>query len=165
MNKIYLTLIILIFFGCGPGEPQSITSSDSVSSITIPGNWDTNLPLNAEACIEVGNMFAEQYVAVITESKSDFPAGTTLKDYSEETRGFTISASNGSPTSPKSVNINGMPGLRVEIKGIIDGLPIIYFHVSVEGTNHFHQVIAWTLTDLEDENRDVLNSVIRSFKE
>ena len=165
MNKIYLTLITLTFLGCGPGEPQSITSSDSVSSITIPGNWDTNLPLNFIASIEVGNMYDEQYLVVITEPKRDFPTGTTLKEYSEKTRGFTVSASNGSATEPKSVNINGMPAIRVEIRGSVDGISVIYFHVSVEGANHFHQVIAWTMTEFEDENRDILDSVIRSFKE
>ena len=58
-----------------------------------------------------------------------------------------------------------MDAIRIELKGKMEGIDVFYFLVCVEGENHFHQVSAWTLLDLERKNRPILEDVIKTFKE
>ena len=161
-------------------EPQQIRATHSVGEITAPVGW-IRTDLNDAADIEIRHGTEELYLLVLTEPKSDFPLSYSLEDYSQHTRDLFIRSLISKMESPaEKITINGMDALQVEIRGTSSLTENVYtggkltmgveieqlmLHVSVSGKNHFHQILAWTLLDLEEENRAILESTIRTFKE
>ena len=61
--------------------------------------------------------------------------------------------------------VDGNEAVQYEIQGTVDKIKVAYLHVTVEGKDHFHQVLAWTLLSMLEKNRPMLESVIDSFQE
>lgn len=113
---------------------------------------------------------------VISEPKLDFaaeipvnpnPDGSySLDDYSTLVIGAMTSPDVGlTNTGKTSVTINGMPALRYNLEGRIDGVNVRYLATMVEGKDHFHQVHGWTLRSREEANVPKLLTVVDSFQE
>lgn len=58
-----------------------------------------------------------------------------------------------------------MPAYRFTVRGPVDGHAVVFIGVVIEGKRHFHQILFWTLQDLETKHTPKLESVIQSFRE
>jgi hypothetical protein len=74
--------------------------------------------------------------------------------------GILDSVENGRVNSgPMNLTIGGRHAVQVELEGAADGVRIVYVHTSIEGSEGFVEVIAWTLPSLIDETRSLLQSI------
>lgn len=171
-SSIVLILMPIVAGGCGFEIPtggsdgtEVAKSIDGKFQVTMPTGWSVQSELNDAADIQVANPFKEGYLVVLSESKADFEK-PTMEWHSETTRtGVLESLTDGQVTvGPKSLDINGKPAVQYEIRGMTDGLKVIYLHTTVDTGDHLHQILAWTLTSYYDDNRPILDSVINSFK-
>ncbi len=74
-----------------------------------------------------------------------------LDDYEGETR-------LGTPS------IDGKPAVQYEIRGRVDGVPVVYLHTTVQGTDNYYQVVGWTRADGYEENKATLKAIAESFR-
>jgi hypothetical protein len=142
------------------------TTSDGLAMITGAAGWRI-LELNSEdATLSVGNLFAEEYLIVISEAKSIFEPGFGLTDFAEVASEQTIDSIEGAiVTELVAKTVNGMPAFEREISGEIEGIDITYFNTYLEGGSHFHQVLTWTLTKRKEKTMPNLKAAAASFRE
>ena len=125
---------------------KMFTTDDGLVSIdgqTFWTNVDTGSP---DASLEIGNLLREEYLLIITEPKSDFPQDFGLLDYANLV-GETMADTLEDPPAIELSNtqINGMNAYQHEMRGKSDGLDIVWWNTYLEGTDHYYQVISWTL--------------------
>ena len=164
MRYTVFIIMAVALAGCSK-PPKQVKSSAAVGEITAPGHWQETTILNDEANIQVCNKRKEQYLIVLTEPKSDFQLIMSLEEFSNLTRQGLVDAYRGKATQPQQTKINGRDAIQSEIRGTVDGVGVFYLHVCVEGEKHFHQILAWTTSALENQNRSILESAIKTFKE
>lgn len=146
-------------------------TSDGVAALQLPKNWTplVGAMANPEASLQMGNLFAETYVLVISETKeeiSDVMGAATLDEYSDLIINNMVASNPGFSGTPKvSTPLNGMPAYHFKVRGTIEGNRVVFIGAVLEGEEHFHQVLCWTLQDLEAKNTAKLESVIQSFRE
>ncbi|MBL8891433.1 MAG: hypothetical protein JNL67_15750 [Planctomycetaceae bacterium] len=122
-------------------------TNDGVASLKLPKNWMalTGPMANPEASLQMGNMFAETYALVLSETKeeiSDLMGDATLDEYSDLIINNMRTSNPGFTGTPKvSTPLNGMPAYHFQVRGSIDGNPVVFFGVVIEGRSHFHQVL------------------------
>ena len=144
---------------------------DGVASLQLPKNWTplTGAHANPEASLQMGNLFAETYALVLSETKvevSSVMGDATLDEYSDLIINNMVASTPGFSGTPKVLTpLNGMPAYHFQVRGTIEGNPVVFFGVVIEGKQHFHQVLCWTLRDRETTNKAKLDSVIQSFRE
>jgi len=63
------------------------------------------------------------------------------------------------------LDIGGNPALRYRLTGSVDGLNIVYWHITIETENHYHQMLMWSLKSKFAQNQDDFESVLQSFAE
>jgi hypothetical protein len=147
-------------------EPQVVTATDGQSQLTVPGTWSNQKDLNDNASIQTGNLLAEQYTIVISESKKDFTSKMTLNDYSDIIRkSAKQTLTDAVLTENKSLTINGYPAVQFEVDGSVSNIRAKWLYTLVDATKNFHQVLAWSSASKYDKNKPVFVDVINSFKE
>ncbi len=152
-------------------------TNDGVASLQLPKNWTplTGSDANPEASLQMGNLFAETYALVLSETKAEvsmalgdtFEEGeTSLDQYSDLIINNMVATNPGFSSTPKvSTSLNGMPAYRFTVRGAVDGNPVVFIGVVIEGKRHYHQVLCWTLQAREAKNMAKLEGVIQSFRE
>lgn len=146
-------------------------TSDGVASLQLPKNWTplVGAHANPEASLQMGNLFAETYALVLSETKveiSDVMGDASLDEYADLIINNMVATNPGFSSPPKvATTVNGMPAYRFTVRGAIDGNAVVFMGVVLEGQQHYHQVLCWTLQDLEVKNTPKLESVIQSFRE
>ncbi|MEQ1906644.1 MAG: hypothetical protein ABL888_20835 [Pirellulaceae bacterium] len=142
-----------------------LASRDGISTISVPSNWQKDFVENPEATIIAGNKFSENYVVVITEPK-DQSDNMTLDGYANLiVNNMKSSLAYFSPGNMTNTTINGMPAIDIQIGSMVESVQIVYFISFVEGKEHFHQVVTWTLPQRHRKNQPLLDKVRKSFRE
>ncbi len=145
---------------------RDFNTSDGLAVVTGGSGW-TNLDLDAEdATLSIGNLFAEEYLIVISEEKSAFDSDFGVKDFADVAVEQTVNLLEGAIVKePIATTVNGLPGYVREISGEIEGIDITYFNTYVEGRTHFHQILTWTLTRKKGKALPKLQAAAESFRE
>ena len=167
-----LVLLTLLCGGCGEhgvfgvSEPTTIVSSDGKSKLVVPEGFRSDDSLHDDAELEVSNIWEENYLVVLTESKLDFD-DITVDEHSELTLGILLDSLGNARVEkgPKELEIHGRRALQYEVRGSIDGLRVVYLHTTVNGEDSFHQIVAWTLPSKFKENGPKMRKMIESFEE
>jgi len=166
---ITLVLLVCVVAGCAQlqklAKPTVLKSPDGKFQLSVPGGWSENPALNDQADIKAANKIEEVYVIVITESKADFAGDMSLDEFTRITRdGLIANLESPDATVPRAVTVNGNSARAYDIQGAVKKVNLAYLVTTVETTDHFHQVITWTLQSLKDKNQKVLQEVIDSFR-
>ncbi len=141
---------------------KSVTSNDGWVRLQIPGSWNDLPELGADASLKVGNKFAEQYLMIFTDPKSDFRG--TLDSFSQLTTKRMLSKlGDASASAPTSLTINGFRAVRVRMEGTANSVRVVYLHTSVETPDGFHQILQWTLPSREKTAFPVFEEVASTF--
>lgn len=146
--------------------PRQFTTTDGLASVEGPGTW-SHLDMDSpEATLKVGNMVAEEYLIVISEPKADFPEGFGLPEYTEIVSNQIFeNFDDATAEDAVRLEISGRPAFRRELKGKSDGIGIFYIVHAVEGEEHYHQILTWTLLERGDAKREKLQAAADSFRE
>lgn len=144
-------------------EWTSVDAELGPGRISIPTGW-ASVALNEQADLQVGHETADCYLMVFTESRADLDPGFTLAEYSAVTREGLTGGDEVAETSPHGFRIDGRAALQVEIR-FEDEPEVVYLHTVVEGEDHFHQLMAWTVATGFERNRAAIDAVIESFRE
>jgi hypothetical protein len=141
-----------------------VLASDEKTQVTVPESW-TDLELNDNAEIEVGNEEDEAYLIVLNELKEDL-YGWNLDKHSRVTLGSLLATlSFPTVTGPKTIKVGTSPAVQYEVKGAMQGRNIIYIHTTVDGPKYFSQILAWTLPSKADTTKPKLLEAVNTFRE
>ena len=168
-SGIGLTIMILVFAGilsCDllPGEPKKVEFLDQSFAVEMPASWSLRSDLNDVADLQMGNSFKEAYAIIISENKMDFDE-MTLQDHSDLTRSVIgQNLKNYHESDQEILDIGGNQALRYRLTGSVDGLNIVYWHVTIETENHYHQMLMWSLKSKFAQNQDDFEAVLQSFE-
>ncbi len=166
---VILTLtIIWVLAACDylPGSrPKKVEFLDQSFSVVMPASWSIRSDLNGVADLQMGNLFKEAYTIVISENKADFE-DLTMAEHSEITRSMIKEGiKNCVESEPELLEIGGNRAVRYQLTGSVDGLNLIYWHVTIETSQHYHQMLLWSLKSKFTKNQADFDSVIQSFEE
>lgn len=147
------------------GKPKKVEFLDQSFSVVMPATWSLRSDLNSVADLQMGNLFKEAYTIVISENKMDFE-DMTMEEHSEITRSMIKQGiKNCVESEPEILDIGVNRALRYQLTGSVDGLNLIYWHVTIETEDHYHQMLLWSLKSKFSNNEDDFDSVIQSFEE
>lgn len=150
--------------GFSSKNTTTLVVPNSKLTLDVPSNWKNIDDLNDVADLEMGNLFQEQYLIVISEPKSDFDGNLT--DYSDlTTKAMIDSIENSTTSAPVSLTVNGMPAIQHEFSGSVARTKIAYLHTSIEGGEHLYQIISWTTPSRKSTSFKVFQDVVNSAKE
>ena len=144
-------------------ERKEIVSDDGKIKVTVPGTW-TKLPeLNKQASLQVGNKSKEVHLIVITDTKTDLDNLTLEKRHQQTCDRMLQKMKNASATQPVSLTIDGHPALQDELTGTEKGTNVVFLHTTVDDSDHFQQILAWTLKSRWQEQAQLMREVTASF--
>ncbi|MEL7332536.1 MAG: hypothetical protein AAFN12_09805 [Cyanobacteria bacterium J06560_2] len=168
--------------GCFSGSSDEVETTDTIAQplegpsrlenkqtnvkITVPEDWikaDTSLRNSAD--IYARYPAQELYASVLSES-SEVLDLFSLEDNATKYRWLIeseMSAYDGATKTSLSA-IQGKPAIQYEMKGQVDGVPVVYLHTTIEGDGRYYQVVGWTTAERYDENKQTLQNIISSFE-
>ncbi len=170
-------LILFISLGCNLANqitkeiektqaPKILTATNNKFQLTVPGSWQTRTDLHETAELQAGNLLAEQYAVVITQSKEDFTDDISLDEYSDLLMNSTkTNVSDITFSEISKIEINGLPANQYEANGSADKIKIKWIFTVIKTTNNFYQVVTWTSPSRFVQNKNILLDVAKSFKE
>ena len=165
LRAALVAMLVSVAFGAwGAGPTKVMVASDNGSQVTVPDGW-TELELNENAEIQVGNEKDEAYLIVLNEIKEDL-YGWNIEKHSRVTLGNLVSTlAFPTVTGPKSIKVGGSPAVQYEVRGAMEGQNIVYIHTTVDGPKYFSQILAWTLPSRADTVKPQLLEAVASFRE
>ncbi|HEY9645942.1 MAG TPA: hypothetical protein V6C88_06215 [Chroococcidiopsis sp.] len=145
----------------------AVVSPDGDMQITVPEGWKEDRQLNDQAQLQAANLDKELYLIVLSEAKADLPTDMNLVRHSEITRSIVVeNLSNAEVTGPTAVTrVGDYPAVQYEIRGTLKDINVLYVHTTVETGDRFNQILAWTLPDNYNSNKEELQRTIASFRE
>src|SRR5436190_7794994 len=145
-------------------ERKEIASDDGRLKVTVPGLWTKLLELNKQASLQVGNKSNETYLIVITDTKADLDNFALEKHHQQTCDRMLQKMKNVSGTQPVSLTIDGHPALQAELTGTEKGTNVVFLHTTVDDSDHFQQILAWTLKSRWQKQNQLLHEVTGSFR-
>jgi hypothetical protein len=166
--RIQLTLMVVFFslVACDflSDKPKKIEFSDNSFAVIMPASWSLRSDLNAGADLQMGNSYKEAYVIIISDNKMDLD-DLSLEEHSDRTRPFIKEGlKNCRESGPEYMNNGSFPILRYRLTGSFKGVNVIYWHVTLETEEHYHQIVLWSLKSKFSQNEADFNAVIQSFE-
>lgn len=145
----------------------------------IPNFMKATSGLNADASMQFQNIYKETYLAVIEEPKQEFIE--TFKEMGEYNDSASPAAnyqsiqmgyfSEGMEVTrmgtPQKMRINGLDAEQVEFVGKVPSIEfeIFYLMTFVEGKDNLYWIMDWTLSENEEEYKEIFKAMTSSFKE
>ncbi len=125
---------------------STFLTEDGLAALSSPSHdWDmVDLPV-PDASLTLGNVAAQEYLAVIAQPKSDFADGFTVRNYAAAVEQKLAGALDDSKATPLAqTQINGLSAIRSELSGKFDSAEAEYLNTYIEGRDHFYQIRSWT---------------------
>lgn len=134
--------------------------------LTVPNSWETVTSLRPDADLYAANDAEDLYVMVLAEPQDNVLAQFSVADNaSQYRRMLTRQLDAYRDQAPTAVtSINGLEAIQYEIRGEVDGIPVVYLHTTVQGRQNYYQVIGWTRADQYSDRKAALQEVIGSFR-
>lgn len=144
-------------------EKQEVASDDGKIKVTVSGMW-TKLPeLNKQATLQVGYKSKEMYLIVITDAKTAV-GDLTLEQHHQLTRDRMLQKlKNASTSEPVALTIDSHPAMQDELRGTKDGTNVVFLHTTVDDSDHFQQILAWTPKSRWQQQNELLREITGSF--
>lgn len=154
------------------GNNESVTvasdleNSETQVKITVPADWtvvrdETRQSADIQAVYQPRNLYAK----VLSESASGLNI-FDLENNSEQYRWLIQQELDKFERETRTglTSLNGKQAVQYEIRGIVDGTPVVYLHTTVQGAEDYYQVVGWTTQSSYQENKKTLQQVIESFR-
>ena len=159
-------LTTLVIAGCsGKGGDAMIKSAEGDIQLTVGADWKTDLKLNPNAKLSAGNPGKEQYVIVVTNSKSDMSDGATLDDFKQLFIANTeVMAKNLKEIETKDITIDSVPAKQVEFTAEASNIKAHYLAFLLGKGNTFYQIVTYSTESKFAGNKEEFLKVGQSFK-
>ncbi len=143
-----------------------LENADTGARITVPPQWRVSNQLRGDADIYATYPAQELYASVVSEDKAEL-SQFGLEDNAEQYRWLIERQLSDYETSVRTgvEQINGDPAVQYEIRGQVDGTPVVYLHTTVQGDDSYYQVVGWTSRDRYADNKEVLQGIVESFED
>lgn len=151
----------------GDDKIEVVKSKDGQTKIEMPGNWKVSKNINDEADIQVADVLENTAVIVLSESKDDFTDDVDLQEFSKRTRAILEEGWDEYAVvdGPKDVDVGGLKGVQYKLEGADDGVRSTSLHTSIDGSSHYHQILAVTSRSKFSDELATLEKVTNSFRE
>jgi hypothetical protein len=148
-------------------EGRIVKSADGRSQVRLPAGWSIKTDLNDRADLRVGNAQQDAYLIVLSDPKVDFADKITYRDHARMRLDRLVKAIDGAKVArgPTELVVGGRPAIQYEVHGTVEDIRIIYLLTTVDGSESFHRLLAWTVPSRLESNRKALEDVIGSFAE
>ncbi len=147
-------------------KPKTVTDDSGLLKVELPGTWSNIPALNDQAQLQYGNLLDNSFMIAISEPTSDFDDDFTTERHSDLTRGLLKSGiKNYKEEGPESLEINEMEAIQYKLKGSVDGVKITYYHTTIAGPKHFHQVLIWTSTSNWKSQRKSFDKILQTVQD
>ncbi|MBE9060117.1 hypothetical protein [cf. Phormidesmis sp. LEGE 11477] len=146
-------------------RPTVLENRDTGVRITVPPQWENASLLRGDADIYATYPSQALYASVVSENDTRI-GQFGLEDNAEQYRRLIERELNDYETSTRTGvdEVNGYPAVQYEIRGQVEGVPVVYLHTTVRGTDSYYQVVGWTRRELYADNRETLQEIIASFE-
>lgn len=135
--------------------------------------------LNDEASLQYNNLFKENYIIVIDESKETFVSAMDEAEINDTTysvienyRNIQLQLLNGNinisqEEKSKKMTINNMEAVQVSFVGKVPGVDdeIAYILTFIAGKNDLYMIMTWTLKEYSKRYTGTYQKMAHSFKE
>ncbi len=145
--------------------PTVLENTDTRVKITVPRQWEAANLLRGNADIFATYPAQDLYASVLSEDKAVL-SQFDLEDNAEQYRWLIEKELSDYETSTRTGvdEVNGDPAVQYEIRGQVEGMPVVYLHTTVQGVNNYYQVVGWTRRDSYADNKETLQEIIASFE-
>ena len=164
--KLAMVVSFISILGCGflASKPKRVVFLDESFAVIMPATWSLRSDLNDSAELQMGNSFKEAYAVILSDNKMDLD-DLSLDEHSNLTRSFISSGlRNYEGSDPDYFYVGEFEAVRYRLEGIIDGIHAVYWHVTIETDEYFHQILLWSLKSRFSKNEDDFESVVQSFE-
>lgn len=164
--KLAMVVSFISILGCDflASKPKRVVFLDESFAVIMPATWSLRSDLNDSAELQMGNSFKEAYAVILSDNKMDLD-DLSLDEHSNLTRSFISSGlRNYEGSDPDYFYVGGFEAVRYRLEGIIDGIHAVYWHVTIETDEYFHQILLWSLKSRFSKNEDDFESVVQSFE-
>lgn len=146
--------------------PSDLENNETQVRITVPDGWmAVRNGKRGAADIYASYEPAKLYAVVLSESisvLSQFDLENNAEQYRWLIREELDRFDGETPT--KTDSIDGNSAVQYEIRGQVDGVPVVYLHTTVKGDSDYYQVVGWTTADSYRDNQEILQGIIKSFR-
>jgi len=146
-------------------QPTVLENTDTGVQITVPRQWEAANRLRGDADIYATYPAQELHTSVVSEDEAVLNQ-FDLEDNAEQYRWLIEKELSDYDTSVRTGvdEVNGDPAVQYEIRGQVEGVPVVYLHTTVQGVDNYYQVVGWTSRDRYADNKDTLQEIIASFE-
>ena len=146
--------------------PSDIENAETNVKITVPDGWIALGDGRRESAdIYAAYPAKSLYAKVLSESDrvlTQFDIENNAEQYrwliKEELDRFERETRTG------LTSLNSNPAVQYEMRGTVDGVPVVYLHTTVKGSEDYYQVVGWTTAASYEENQATLRTIIESFR-
>ncbi|MEL6814823.1 MAG: hypothetical protein AAFP03_08410 [Cyanobacteria bacterium J06598_3] len=145
---------------------SDIENTQTKVKITVPGGWVAVKDGQRRSTdIYAVSPSDKLYAAVLSESQSVL-SQFDLENNAEQYRWLIQKELDSfeKETRTGTTSIGGVPALQYEIRGLVDGTPVVYLHTTVKGIDNYYQVVGWTTAESYTKNKETLQDIIKSFR-
>ncbi len=145
--------------------PTVLENTDTGAKITVPSQWKAANLMRGDADIYATYSAQDLYASVLSENKAVL-SQFALEDNAKQYRWLIEKELSDYETSTRTGvdEVNGDLAIQYEIRGQVDGVPVVYLHTTVQGANNYYQVVGWTRRDRYADNKETLQKIIASFE-
>ncbi len=161
---LFIVFVNLVACDLLSKKPEKISFLEDSFAVIKPASWSLRSDLNEVADLQMGNPFKEAYAIIISENKMDFE-DLALEEHSNITRSsLREGLKNYSESDAEYLDIVEFPTLRYRLAGNVNGVNVVYWHVTIETQSYFHQILLWSLKSKFSKNEVDFNALIQSFE-
>ena len=131
--------------------------------IRVPKSWSLQKDLDPSANLQLANLRREEYL-VSYERDFDSLGTSELEQFASMVNdSFELPQQSFKPKI--EVNVNGLPGIRFDISGEVNGVDIEYMMIYLKGEERFYFLSFWTLPEKKKDAWQNFSKAVQSFKE
>ncbi|WP_177762149.1 hypothetical protein [Flavobacterium sp. I3-2] len=178
MKKIINILLgLFILNSCGSADKGQEVIIDNLYSMRLPNYLINNNLKNEVRSLQYMSEFDELYFHVVDESIDDFKNGLELNDlkknYATDLDGYSQRQLDNYKrdfdvtyvSEPEKIAINNLLAVSYTLRVKEDSEDIYCRFVLIQGKTHFYKVVIFTLETFEKANKELMEMMIKSFKE
>ena len=161
----FIVYVLVYAFMHFSGESlKMVRSTTNQVQVAVPRSWIRQPKLYNDAILKIGDKSKELYLIVLSENKSDFP-NLNLEKYAQKTKDSLISNLESPYTAVRrNLIIHDNSAIQYEIRGVKVGIEVMYLHTSVEHSQNYYQIHAWTQSSKFSDNKALLQQITQSFQ-
>jgi hypothetical protein len=145
---------------------KSVSSKKGRARVLVPDNWSITTSLSHIAQLQAAHFEEENYLMVIVQEKNqenDLSVVAYGEIIVEEV--FTNISKPRVLSGPEMIEVSGLSASRYVVEGVVDHIGITYMITTIASEDNFYQLFTWTLTELFEKNKPLLEKVSNGFYE